>query len=269
MRKFLIPMLMVSAALPVAAQAQDSEAYAERRAERAEQRAQQREQRSEQRQERRQQNASPMPQSSVSESPRPERVRPERQQWQGGNDGPRMERRAPSAERGDFERRFERRPRAEALSGVVRVEEARPAPTAPTTTQTDRRRGGGFDELRDRVIRDGQRVEEHRRDGRRDSWRHDWRSDRRYDWRRHRDRNRWVFRIGTYYDPYRYSYRRFSIGYNMWPSYYGSRFWINDPWMYRLPPVYGPYRWIRYYDDALLVNIYTGRVEDVIYGVFW
>jgi len=179
MRKFLIPMLMVSAALPVAAQAQDSEAYAERRAERAEQRAQQREQRSEQRQERRQQNASPMPQSSVSESPRPER-----QQWQGGNDGPRMERRAPSAERGDFERRFERRPRAEAPSGVVRVEEARPAPTAPTTTQTDRRRGGGFDELRDRVIRDGQRVEEHRRDGRRESRPPEWRGDPRYVRRR-------------------------------------------------------------------------------------
>jgi hypothetical protein len=100
-------------------------------------------------------------------------------------------------------------------------------------------------------------------------WTGDWRNDRRYDWRRHRDRNRSVFRFGSYYDPYGYSYRRFSIGYSMYPSYYSSSYWLNDPWMYRLPPAYGPYRWVRYWDDALLVNIYTGQVVDVIHSFFW
>jgi len=100
-------------------------------------------------------------------------------------------------------------------------------------------------------------------------WSNHWRSDGRYDWRRHRHQHHSLFRLGNYWDPYGYRYRNFSIGFSLWPSYYGSRFWLNDPWQYRLPPTYGPYRWIRYYDDALLVNIYTGQVVDVERNFFW
>ena len=96
-----------------------------------------------------------------------------------------------------------------------------------------------------------------------------WRNDHRYDWRRWRDRHRSLFRLGYYYDPFGWSYRRWSLGSFLWPSYYGSRYWLNDPWHYRLPPAYGPYRWVRYWDDALLVNIYTGQVVDVIHNFFW
>jgi Ni/Co efflux regulator RcnB len=100
-------------------------------------------------------------------------------------------------------------------------------------------------------------------------WSHDWRRDTRYDWRRWRDRNRSRFHLSFYFDPFGWSYRRYNIGWQLWPSYYGQDFWLNDPWQYRLPPAYGPYRWVRYYDDALLVNIYTGTVADVIYNFFW
>ena len=100
-------------------------------------------------------------------------------------------------------------------------------------------------------------------------WSNHWRSDRRYDWRRHRHHHHSLFRLGNYWDPYGYRYRNFSIGFNLWPSYYGSRFWLHDPWQYRLPATYGPYRWVRYYDDALLVNIYTGQVVDVERNFFW
>ena len=100
-------------------------------------------------------------------------------------------------------------------------------------------------------------------------WRGDWRGDRRYDWRRYRDRNRSIFRIGFYYDPFGWNYRRYNVGWRLWPSYYSQNYWLNDPWQYRLPPAYGPFRWVRYHDDALLVNIYTGQVEDVIYNFFW
>ncbi|WP_294005263.1 RcnB family protein [Sphingomonas sp.] len=100
-------------------------------------------------------------------------------------------------------------------------------------------------------------------------WSTRWRNNSSYDWQRYRDRNRSIFRFGSYYDPYGYGYRRFSIGFNLWPSYYGSSYWLNDPWRYRLPPAYGPYRWVRYYDDALLVNIYSGQVVDVINNFFW
>jgi Ni/Co efflux regulator RcnB len=55
----------------------------------------------------------------------------------------------------------------------------------------------------------------------------------------------------------------------MWPSYYRSSYWLNDPWRYRLPYAPPGYRWIRYYDDALLVDTWDGTVVDVIYGFFW
>ena len=100
-------------------------------------------------------------------------------------------------------------------------------------------------------------------------WTSDWRHDRRYDWRdwRHRHRNR--FHLGFYFDPFGWDYFRYGIGWRLWPSYYRSSYWLHDPWQYRLPPAYGPYRWIRYHNDALLVNIYTGNVVDVIYDFFW
>jgi hypothetical protein len=154
--------------------------------------------------------------------------------------------------RGDSERGFNDR-----LQDAVAIERAR---------QSGDLRDGRRD--RDRNWRDSNRDW---RDGQRydHSWRDSWRRDHRYDWRRHRDRNRSLFRFGVYYDPFGWSYRPYGIGYSIRPSYWDYDYWLRDPWMYRLPPVYGPYRWIRYWDDALLVDTRTGRVVDVIRNVFW
>ena len=125
----------------------------------------------------------------------------------------------------------------------------------------------------DRNWRDGRRDNDRNwRDGNRDGrqWNRTWRNDNRYDWQRYRTTNRNAYHIGRYYSPYRnYSYRRLSIGFGLDSLFYSSRYWINDPWQYRLPEAYGPYRWVRYYDDALLVDIYSGEVVDVIYDFFW
>lgn len=110
------------------------------------------------------------------------------------------------------------------------------------------------------------------RDARRDDrkWDRRWRDNNRYDWQRYRTGNRHVYHVGRYYSPYNnWSYRRLSIGFFMNSLFYSNRYWINDPYEYRLPAAYGPYRWIRYYDDVLLVNIYSGEVVDVIYDFFW
>ena len=102
------------------------------------------------------------------------------------------------------------------------------------------------------------------------SWSRDWRRDNRYDWQGWRDSHRNTYNLGRYYAPYRgWSYRRLGIGFTLQPLFFGQDYWIDDPWMYRLPEAYGPYRWVRYYDDALLVNIYNGEVADVIYDFFW
>ncbi len=118
------------------------------------------------------------------------------------------------------------------------------------------------------------------RDGRRDDSRYGnnhrrwdnrgWRADNRYDWYRYRASNRSLFSLGRYYSPYRnYSYSRVNIGFRLGSLFYGNRYWINDPWQYRLPAAYGAYRWVRYYDDALLVDTYSGEVVDVIHDFFW
>jgi hypothetical protein len=100
-------------------------------------------------------------------------------------------------------------------------------------------------------------------------WSGNWRSDHRYNWQDHRRRHRSLFRLSYYYDPFGWGYRPFSIGWRLWPSYYSSNYWINDPWQYRLPYAPAGYRWIRYYDDALLVDTWSGQVVDVIRNFFW
>ena len=100
-------------------------------------------------------------------------------------------------------------------------------------------------------------------------WTTHWRNDHRYDWQNWRRHHHSSFHLGYYYDPFGWDYMRYGVGWRLWPSYYRNSFWLNDPWQYRLPPAYGPFRWIRYYDDALLVNIYTGEVVDVVYDFFW
>jgi Ni/Co efflux regulator RcnB len=111
------------------------------------------------------------------------------------------------------------------------------------------------------------RVDNHRRE--QVSWDRNWRHDGRYDWRRWRDRHRSSFHLGIYYDPFGWGYQPFSIGYRLWPNYYSRNYWINDPWEYRLPYAPPGTRWIRYYNDALLVDMYTGEVVDVIQNFFW
>lgn len=101
-------------------------------------------------------------------------------------------------------------------------------------------------------------------------WSNNWRQDRRYDWSGYRSSNRNHFRMPRYFAPYRgYNYSSLSIGFVLNSGFYGSRYWINDPWSYRLPPAYAGYRWVRYYDDVLLVDTYTGEVADVIRNFFW
>ena len=100
--------------------------------------------------------------------------------------------------------------------------------------------------------------------------RNNWRRDTRYNWSGYRNQHRDLYSAGRYYSPYNnYSYSRLSIGFFLNRGFYGQNYWINDPYQYRLPEVYGPYRWVRYYDDVLLVDIYSGEVVDVIHNFFW
>jgi len=111
------------------------------------------------------------------------------------------------------------------------------------------------------------RDDRRRHDGTR--WSTGWRNDHRYDWYNWRSRHRSLFHFGFYTDPFGWGYQPYSIGWRLWPSYYGRNYWINDPWQYRLPYAPPGYRWIRYYDDAVLVDTFSGEVVDVIRNFFW
>lgn len=102
------------------------------------------------------------------------------------------------------------------------------------------------------------------------NWNRDWRRDQRYDWQRYRYSNRDLFQGQRYYAPFgwSYGYRRFSIGFSLTSVLFDRQYWIDDPYNYRLPPAYGAYRWVRYYEDVLLVDLRTGQVVDAIYGFF-
>ena len=270
MRKFLVPLLMASVLMPAAAYADPGDRGVRAHGERSESNDNSSNDRP-QRAQRSERSNNDAPRVRVERAERPARVERNVDQVQVNE---------PARARSTLRQR-----REEAVEQVRRVETQQVTQPVDVVRRTEARRetGSGFvgaiqqlgrdEAARQRgeiVDRGGDRRWDHdgdrRWDGHRDGdrrWSRDWRRDSRYNWYNYRNRYGSLFRLGRYYDPYGWSYRRFSIGFNLSPSYYGSNFWLNDPWQYRLPPAYGPYRWIRYYNDALLVNVYTGEVVDV------
>jgi Ni/Co efflux regulator RcnB len=131
--------------------------------------------------------------------------------------------------------------------------------------QRELRQAQRFGDRRDirnerRDVRDArQELREDRRDRNR-AWG-------RNDWRDYRNANRGLYSRGNWNAPFRYN--QFRAGGRIAPNFYGQRYWINDPWRYRLPPVRGNQRWVRHYNDVILVDYRRGRVIDVIRGFYW
>lgn len=134
-----------------------------------------------------------------------------------------------------------------------------------------------------RDLRDAQRRGDYRdaRDARghiRDA-RQDYREDRRErlddrnrnwgrnDWQGYRSQNRALYSRGNWNAPFRYN--NFRAGGRIAPVYYGQRYWINDPWRYRLPPARPNTRWVRHYNDVVLVDYRRGIVIDLIRNFYW
>jgi hypothetical protein len=174
--------------------------------------------------------------------------------------------------------------------------EARPDPRPDTRGRPDDRRddrrgdnGYRYDEGRDsRGWNDRDRHNDGRgysgnrsndgyryRDNRGRNWRYDlgWYQNYRqqyfrYDRGRYYGRNR--FSIGIYLAPRGYSYRVWRVGEWLPYSYYDrGRYDLSDYWHYDLydPPYWA--RWIRVGDDALLIDLDTREVIDVVYGLFY
>lgn len=270
MRKFLIGILLAGAAASPALAQQDNErrpVWDTNRSDSRPERPAPRENRGERSNAERPQQVRQAPQFEARQQDS-NRGSFDRSRWQGGDRAQQVEQARRnggwSGERGNWQ-------------GRNRDDGARQQPSPQQVEQA--RRGGSWSGERsswtgDRSNWQGRRDGDYRRQQYQGSrwasggWNRDWRNDRRYDWRSYRDRHRSVFRLGVYFDPFGYGYRQFNIGYRLQPVYFGQRYWI-DPAMYQLPYPPPGTQWVRYWNDALLVDMYSGEVVDVIYNFFW
>jgi hypothetical protein len=207
-----------------------------------------------------------------------------RQQFEVQRQQADVQRQQADAQRQQFEaqrQQFEaRRQRADGVSRWNRDNVQQSGETSRWTRDPDQRSGEASRWTRDRTVGWTQpggdwrqrQVEQQRQWAQQrsagGSWNRNWRNDRRYDWRDYRDRHRSTFRLGIYYDPFGYGYRSFDIGYRLVPAYYGQQYWF-DPSMYGLPYPPPGTQWVRYWNDALLVDVYSGEVVDAIHNFFW
>ncbi|MBL8779409.1 MAG: RcnB family protein [Alphaproteobacteria bacterium] len=77
------------------------------------------------------------------------------------------------------------------------------------------------------------------------------------------------FRVGAYHGPRGFHYQRWSYGQRLPAAYYARQFWLFDVIGYGLFTPPPGLIWVRYGDDALLIDQYTGQIVQVRYDVFY
>lgn len=65
-----------------------------------------------------------------------------------------------------------------------------------------------------------------------------------------------------------FRYQRFAVGARIQPAYYGRNYVISDYGRFHWARPGANQQWIRHFDDALLVNVRTGRVVKVVPNAF-
>ena len=85
-------------------------------------------------------------------------------------------------------------------------------------------------------------------------------------WHGHRDSHHRYEQRHRWHAPFRYN--RFRAGARIAPAYYGRGYWVNDWARYRLDRPTRYERWVRHYDDLLLVDTRRGVVVRVYPGHF-
>ena len=77
------------------------------------------------------------------------------------------------------------------------------------------------------------------------------------------------YRIGIYHGPRGYSYRRWHYGERLPVEFYARDYWLLDFVAFGLFAPPPGYVWVRYGDDALLIDTETGEIVQVRYDVFY
>ena len=76
------------------------------------------------------------------------------------------------------------------------------------------------------------------------------------------------YRVGRYHEPEGFRYQRYRHGEMLPPAFWIPDYRLTDFWLFGLeiPPI--GYEWVRFGPDALLVNIHTRQVVNVVYDIF-
>jgi Ni/Co efflux regulator RcnB len=102
-----------------------------------------------------------------------------------------------------------------------------------------------------------------------DRGRQDWRSDNRF---RNYERNYSAqrhYRFGRYERPRGWYARRWTFGEFLPSLFWSQNYWISDYSDFGLPYPPPGCTWVRYGDDALLIDRYTGEIIQVVYNIFY
>jgi Ni/Co efflux regulator RcnB len=76
------------------------------------------------------------------------------------------------------------------------------------------------------------------------------------------------YRGGAYHGPRGYSYHRYAYGQTLPSIFWAQNYWINDYSDYGLSYPPAGCVWVRYGDDAILIDQYSGEILEVVYDQF-
>lgn len=77
-----------------------------------------------------------------------------------------------------------------------------------------------------------------------------------------------TYNIGAYHRPSGWMAHRWAFGQFLPRAYWAPQYILADYWLFALEVPPAGYEWVRDDDDAILVNIGTGEILQVEYGVF-
>lgn len=77
------------------------------------------------------------------------------------------------------------------------------------------------------------------------------------------------FRAGPYRAPYGYYVRAWAFGDFLPRPWFAQSYWMNDFEDYGLPYPPPGFEWVRVGPDAIMVDQYSGRVVQVVRGIFY
>jgi Ni/Co efflux regulator RcnB len=76
------------------------------------------------------------------------------------------------------------------------------------------------------------------------------------------------YKIGPYHPPAGWTAHHWAYGQTLPRAYWGSQYLLSDYWLFALEVPPPGYEWVRDGTDAILVNVNTGEILQVEYGVF-